>query len=52
MGVALLEHHLAIEGASALALAGSLRGAAPRPHVVVLGGANVGAAALAAVLDA
>jgi threonine dehydratase len=52
MRLALLEHHLAIEGASALALAASLREEHPGRHLVVLGGGNVGQATLAAILDA
>ncbi len=43
MRVARLEYRLAIEGAAALALAGSLRrppAAAPQSHLVVLGGSN------------
>lgn len=52
MRVAVLEHHLAIEGASALALAASLRAQHAGRHVVVLGGGNVGQATLAAILDA
>lgn len=50
MRSALLELHLVIEGAAALALAGSLRHAAPGRHVVVLSGASVGEAALRALL--
>jgi threonine dehydratase len=52
MRAALLEHHLVIEGASALALAGSLRSQAAdgARHVVVLGGGNVGADTLRAIL--
>jgi threonine dehydratase len=52
MRTAALEHHLVIEGAAALALAGSLRGAAADGgrHVVVLGGGNVGADTLRAIL--
>jgi threonine dehydratase len=51
MRAALLEHHVAIEGASGLALAAALRDSGEgRPRVAVLGGANVGATALEAVL--
>ena len=51
MRAALLDYHVAIEGASGLALAGALRqGAGEGPRVAVLGGANAGATALEAVL--
>jgi threonine dehydratase len=50
MRLALLEHSLAIEGASAVALAASLRGRSGRHHLVVLGGGNVGAETLRKVL--
>ncbi len=52
MRAALLEQHLAIEGAAALALAASLRPPAGgrERHVVVLGGGNVGAETLRAIL--
>ena len=52
MRLALLEHSLAIEGASALALAASLRDGARsgRRHLVVLGGGNVGAQTLRGIL--
>ena len=50
MRTALLEHHLLIEGAAALALAASLRSSDFERHVVVLGGANVGAETLRAIL--
>ena len=43
---ALLERHLAIEGAAALALAASLRRDDGGRHLVVLGGGNVGAETL------
>jgi threonine dehydratase len=51
MGVALLEHSLALEGASALALAASLRDHSGGSHLVVLGGGNVGAETLRRVLS-
>ncbi|HEY1776703.1 MAG TPA: pyridoxal-phosphate dependent enzyme [Solirubrobacteraceae bacterium] len=51
MGVALLEHSLGLEGASALALAASLRDHSGGKHVVVLGGGNVGAETLRRVLS-
>jgi len=52
MRVALLEHHLAIEGAAALALAASLRDRDDdgERHLVVLGGGNVGAETLRTIL--
>jgi threonine dehydratase len=50
MRLALLEHSLAIEGASAVALAASLRERSGRHHLVVLGGGNVGAETLRKVL--
>jgi threonine dehydratase len=50
MRVALLEHSLAIEGASAVALAASLREHSGGRHLVVLGGGNVGAETLRKVL--
>jgi threonine dehydratase len=50
MRAALLEHRLVIEGAAALALAGSLRRTAAEHHVVVLGGGNLGAEAVRAML--
>jgi threonine dehydratase len=50
MRLALLEHSLAIEGASAVALAASLRERSGRHHLVVLGGGNVGAETLWKVL--
>jgi threonine dehydratase len=50
MRAALLEHSLAIEGASAVALAASLRARSARRHLVVLGGGNVGAETLRKVL--
>jgi threonine dehydratase len=52
MRIALLDHHVAAEGAAGLALAGALRegGAGGGPRVAVLGGANAGATALEAVL--
>jgi len=50
MRTALLEHHLLIEGAAALALAASLRSSDFQRHVVVLGGANVGEETLRAIL--
>jgi threonine dehydratase len=50
MRLALLEHHLAIEGAAALALAASLREQGGASHVIVLGGANVGPETLRAIL--
>lgn len=50
MRVAALEHHLAIEGAAALALAASLREQGGASHVIVLGGANVGPETLRAIL--
>ena len=51
MRAALLEHHLLIEGAAALALAASLRSEDFGRHVVVLGGASVGEQTLRAILD-
>jgi threonine dehydratase len=50
MRTALLEHHLLIEGAAALALAASLRRTDSGRHVVVLGGGGVGAETLRAIL--
>ena len=52
MRVALLEHHLAIEGAAALALAASLRESRSDAELqlVVLSGGNVGADTLRAIL--
>jgi threonine dehydratase len=50
MRTALLEHHLVIEGAAALALAASLRSSDFQRHVVVLGGASVGQETLRAIL--
>jgi threonine dehydratase len=50
MRTALLEHHLLIEGAAGLALAASLRSGDLARHVVVIGGANVGAETLRAIL--
>jgi threonine dehydratase len=50
MRAALLEHHLVVEGAAALALAASLRSSEFERHVVVLGGANVGEETLRAIL--
>jgi threonine dehydratase len=56
MRAALLEHHLVIEGAAALALAAALRtpspqsGAGRQRQLVVLGGGNVGAETLRAIL--
>ena len=50
MRAALLEHHLLIEGAAALALAASLRSDGFERHVVVLGGASVGEQTLRAIL--
>jgi threonine dehydratase len=50
MRAALLEHHLVIEGAAALALAASLRSNDFDRHVVVLSGANVGVQTLRAIL--
>jgi threonine dehydratase len=50
MRTALLEHHLLIEGAAALALAASLRSDDFERHVVVLGGASVGEQTLRAIL--
>ena len=50
MRAALLEHGLAIEGAAALALAASLGDGGGRRHLVVLGGANVGAETLRKIL--
>jgi threonine dehydratase len=52
MRVALLEHHLAIEGAAALALAASLRDRDDdgEHHLIVLGGGNVGAETLRTIL--
>ena len=50
MRLALLEHSLAIEGASAVALAASLRDGHGAHHVVVLGGGNVGAETLREIL--
>jgi threonine dehydratase len=50
MRVALLDHSLAIEGAAAVALAASLRDGRGERHLVVLGGGNVGANALRALL--
>jgi threonine dehydratase len=57
MRAALLDHHVAIEGASALALAASLRdpqtpgaGAERARHVVVVGGGNVGSETLLEIL--
>ena len=52
MRVALLEHHLAIEGAAALALAASLRDRDDdgQRHLVVLSGGNVGPETLRTIL--
>lgn len=50
MRSALLDQHLAIEGAAALALAASLRRDGDGRHLVVLGGGNVGVQTLLAVL--
>jgi threonine dehydratase len=50
MRAALLEQHLLIEGAAALALAASLRSDDFGRHVVVLGGASVGEQTLRALL--
>ena len=51
MRIALLQYHVAAEGASGLALAGALRQAGGGGQcVAVLGGANAGATALEAVL--
>jgi threonine dehydratase len=52
MRIALLDYHVAAEGASGLALAGALRhvGAGGGLRVAVLGGANAGASALEAIL--
>jgi threonine dehydratase len=50
MRSALLEHHLAIEGAAAVALAASLRRDDGERHLVVLGGGNVGAQTLRTVV--
>ena len=52
MRVALLEHHVAIEGAAALALAASLRDRDDdgERHLIVLGGGNVGAETLRTLL--
>jgi threonine dehydratase len=47
MRAAMLEHHLVIEGAAALALAASLRDADSERQLVVLGGGNVGEQTLA-----
>ena len=47
---ALLEHRLVIEGASALALAASLRSPLGGRHLVVIGGGNVGADTLRKIL--
>ena len=52
MRAALLEHHLVIEGAAALALAASLRSSDFDRHVVVLSGASVGVQTLRAILGA
>jgi len=50
MALALHEYRLQIEGAAALALAASLRVHAPgETHLIVLGGANVGAETLRAI---
>ena len=48
---ALLERHLAIEGAAAVALAASLRTEDGERHLVVLGGGNVGAETLRAIIQ-
>jgi threonine dehydratase len=50
MRTALLEHHLVIEGAAAVALAASLRSSDFERHVVVLSGASVGEETLRAIL--
>ena len=50
MRMALLEHHLVIEGAAALALAASLRSPERERHIVVLGGGNLGEETLRAIL--
>ena len=50
MRLALLEHHLAIEGAAALALAASLRDHDGERHLIVLGGGNVGPQTLREIL--
>jgi threonine dehydratase len=50
MRTALLEHHLAIEGASALALAASLRDDQGERHLIVLGGGNADAQTLRELL--
>jgi threonine dehydratase len=50
MRTALLEHHLLIEGAAALALAASLRRSDSERHVVVLGGGSVGEQTLRSIL--
>lgn len=50
MRVALLEHHLAIEGAAALALAGSLREHDGERHLIVLSGGNAGRDTLREIL--
>jgi threonine dehydratase len=50
MRAALLDHHLVIEGAAALALAGSLRREAPERDLIVLSGGNVGGATLREIL--
>jgi threonine dehydratase len=51
MRTALLDLHLVIEGAAALALAGSLRHPAPGGHVVVLSGAGIGEPGLRSLLQ-
>jgi threonine dehydratase len=50
MRTALLDHHLVIEGAAALALAASLRRDAPERDLIVLSGGNVGGATLREIL--
>jgi threonine dehydratase len=50
MRTALLQHHLAIEGASALALAASLRDDRGERHLIVLGGGNADAQTLRELL--
>lgn len=50
MRTALLDHRLVIEGASALALAASLRSPLGGRHLVVIGGGNVGADTLRKIL--
>jgi len=50
MRVALLEHHLAIEGAAALALAGSLRDHGGERHLIVASGGNAGREVLREIL--